>query len=141
VKRFLLRAAFATSIALAVVGAASAATVRGIVPVTVAGNPSCSELSGVSSSESVKFSPPVHGASANGLFILVDGKSLGWYVLREIRDISVRAVIVKGGSNSNVYIYPGSDYSDGPLFAPTNPKNGRPYDLGAATFCFDVATA
>jgi hypothetical protein len=129
------------SFALAVVGTSSGATFRGITPHVVSGYPSCSQLGGVSSSGSVTFSPPVNGASSNGLFLLVDSKSsFGWYVLRDVRDIAVRAVIVKGGPSSNVYVYPGGDYSDGPLTAPTNPKNGKPYDVGAATFCFDVAS-
>ena len=87
------------------------------------------------------FSPPLNGASSNGLFLLVNNSSsVGWYVLPDVRDIAVRAVIVKGGPSSNVYLYPGGDYSDGPLTAPTNPKNGKPYDVGAATFCFNVAS-
>jgi hypothetical protein len=141
VKRFLFTAALVVTLALALVGAGTAATVRGIVPLTVGGNPSCSNLSGVSWSQTVKFSPPVNGASANGLFLTVENGAIGWYVLRDIRDITMRAVIVKGGSNANAYIYPGGDYSDGQLYAPTNPKNGKPYDAGAVTFCFDVATS
>ena len=57
-----------------------------------------------------------------------------------IRDVTVRAVIVKGGSNANVYVYPRGDYSDGGLQTPVNPKSGKPYGLGYVTFCYDLAT-
>ena len=140
-KRFLVLVAIVGSVGLTVAGASSAATVRGIVPFVMAGNVSCSQLTGVSYTDSVTFTPVVNGASSNGLFLLVDSStSFGWFVLRDIRDINVKAVIVKGGPNSNVYVYPGGDYSDGPMNAPTNPKNGKPYDVGAATFCFTVAS-
>jgi hypothetical protein len=127
--------------ALVIVGVSSAGTVRGITPVTVAGNPTCSTLSGVTYSSEVKFNPPVNGASTDGIYIFVNGNVVGWYVLREIRDITVRAVIVKGGSNANVYVYPGGDYSDGGLQTPLNPKNGKPYDPGYVTFCYDLGTS
>ena len=52
--------------------------------------------------------------------------------------MNIRAVIVKGGKTSNVYVYPGGDYSDGGLSAPTNPKNGKPADLGAVMVCFST---
>ena len=75
----------------------------------------------------------------NARRVLVDGNIFQWYVLRDVRDLNVRAVIVKGGKTSNVYVYPGGDYSDGGLSAPTNPKNGKPADLGAVSVCFDPA--
>jgi hypothetical protein len=141
VRGYLLGTVLVAFLALVAAGAATAATVRGIVPVAVNGNPGCSDLSGVSWSQTVKFSPPVNGASANGLFLTVENGAIGWFVLRDIRDITVRAVIVKGGSNANAYVYPGGDFSDGQLFAPTNPKSRKPYEAGAVTFCFDVATS
>lgn len=137
-RRFLLLFTLVGSIAAVAAGASAAATVRGIVPFIASGNPGCSDLSGVSWSESVKFSPPVNGSSAGGVTLLVDGKIFQWYVVREVRDLNVRAVIVKGGKTSNVYVYPGGDFSDGGLSAPTN-KNGSPADLGSVTVCFDLA--
>ena len=87
------------------------------------------------------FTQPVNGASSNGIYLLVDSStSFGWYVLPEIQNVDVRTIIVKGGPNSNVYVYPGGDYSDGPITAPKNPKNGKLYDVGSATFCFNVAS-
>jgi hypothetical protein len=139
-KKILVLVSLVGLVALAAVNASSAATVRGITPFVVSGYPGCSQV-GVTTTESVAFTPPVNGASSNGLFLLVDSStSFGWYVLPEIRNIDVRAIIVKGGPNSNVYVYPGGDYSDGPITAPTNPKNGKPYAVGSATFCFNVAS-
>jgi len=140
-KRFLLKVVPVAAVGLVVAGASSAGTVRGIEPYVVSGSIGCSQVRGIQTTGSATFSPPVNGASSNGLFVLVDNsKSFGWFVLRDVRDITVRAVIVKGGPNSNVYVYPGGDYSDGPLSAPVNPKNGKPPDVGSATFCYTVAS-
>lgn len=141
VEKIVLKVALLVTAALIFVGVASAATVRGITPVTVAGSPTCSTVGGFTYSASVKFSPPVNGATADGVHIFFDGTTVGWYVLREIRDLNIRAVIVKGGPNGNVYVYPGGDYSDDGLQAPLNTKNGKPYTPGYVTFCYDVATS
>jgi hypothetical protein len=139
-KRTLLLIALVGSVALAVVGASPGATVRGITPYVVSGYPSCAQVGAVGTN-SVTFTPPVNGASSNGIYLLVDSStSFGWYVLPEIQNVDVRTIIVKGGPNSNVYVYPGGDYSDGPITAPRNPKNGKLYDVGSATFCFNVAS-
>jgi hypothetical protein len=137
-KRFLLLFTIVGSIAAVAAGASSAATVRGIVPFVASGYPECSDLSGVSSSESYKFKTPVNGSSAGGVTLLINGKTLQWFVVRDVRDVNVRAVIVKGGKDSNVFVYPGGDYSDGGLTAPAN-KNGLPADLGSVTVCLDPA--
>jgi hypothetical protein len=140
-KRFLLKVIPVGAVFLVAAGASSAATVRGIVPFVVSGNIGCSQVRGIGTTTSATFSPPVNGASSNGLVVMVDnGKSFGWFVLRDVRDLTVRAVIVKGGPDSNVYVYPGGDYSDGPLSAPVNPKNGKPPDVGSATFCYTVSS-
>jgi hypothetical protein len=139
-KRLVLQVVLLGVALLALAAASSAATVRGIVPFVASGTPTCSQVAPAATG-SATFSPPANGASSNGLFVLVNNSaSFGWYVVPDIRDVRVRAVIVKGGPNSNVYVYAGGDYSDGPLTAPTNPKNGKPYDVGAATFCFTVGS-
>jgi len=139
-KRTLLLVALGTSVALAVVGASSGATVRGITPYVASGYPGCAQV-GAAGTSSVTFTPPVNGANSNGIYLLVDSStSFGWYVLPEIQNVDVRTIIVKGGPNSNVYVYRGGDYSDGPITAPKNPKNGKLYDVGSATFCFNVAS-
>lgn len=140
-KRFLLKVVPVTAVSLVVAGASSAGTVRGIEPYVVSGSIGCSQVRGIQTTGSATFSPPVNGASSVGITLLVDSSTtFGWYVDPGVRNVDVRAIIVKGGPNSNVYIYPGGDYSDGPIRAPTNPKNGKPYDVGAATFCFNVVS-
>ena len=49
----------------------------------------------------------------------------------------VCTVIVKGGPSANVYRYPGGVTSDTELVAPTNPNNGKPYEISHVTFCFN----
>jgi hypothetical protein len=139
-RRFLFQVVLIGAVCVAGAAAASAATVRGITPRLASGYPSCAQI-GSAGTSSVSFSPLANGASSGGINLLVDSAaSFGWYVDPGVRNVDVRAIIVKGGPNSNVYIYPGGDYSDGPLTAPTNPKNGKPYDVGAATFCFNVVS-
>jgi hypothetical protein len=139
-RRFVLQALLAGVVCLALAGASSAATFRGITPRLASGYPSCAQI-GSAGTSSVSFTPLANGASSGGINLLVDSAaSFGWYVDPGVRNVDVRAIIVKGGPNSNVYIYPGGDYSDGPITAPTNPKNGKPYDAGAATFCFNVVS-
>jgi hypothetical protein len=121
-------------VAAAVASVAAAGSVRGIEPFVVAGNPGCADLSGVSFTTQVNFDSPVNGSSASGVYITIDGTRVGWFTLG---DLLVKAVIVKGGSSANVYEYTsGQDYSDGGLFPPTNPKNGKPYSLGAIRACY-----
>ena len=123
-----------TAAALVVVGVAAGASYRGIVPVTMAGNPACRDVPGLSFSSQVKFSPALNGASAGGVHIFVDGNTVGWYTLG---DVLVKAAIVKGGANANLYRYPGTvDFSDGTLLPPLNPKTGRVYGLDGVTFCY-----
>jgi len=126
------------ALAFVIVGFATASSYRGIEPVVMDGGVSCSDLQNVGS-ESVRFSSPVNGASQDGVYLFVQGEALDWYVLNNVP--AVRAVIVKGGKDSNVYFYPypAVHFSDAGLYAPTNPKNGKPYGLGYAEFCLSPA--
>jgi hypothetical protein len=124
----------AVIVVLVAAGVAAGASYRGVVPTVISGNPGCSEVPNLSFSTQVKFSPPVDGASAAGVHLTQNGNSVGWYTLG---DILVKAVLVKGGTSANLYRYPATDdYSDGTLFAPTNPKNGKPYDPSTITVCY-----
>lgn len=127
-----VKAAIAAA-ALVVASVALGASYRGIVPVTMGGNPACRDVPGLSFSSQVRFSPALNGASAGGVHIFVDGNTVSWYTLG---DVLVKAAIVKGGTNANVYRYQGSDFSDGTLLPPLNSKTGTVYDLGGVTFCY-----
>jgi hypothetical protein len=131
--RLIVRAAVVGAVALTVVGVAAAATYRGISPVYVSGNPTCSDIPNLAYTHQVKFDPTVHGASADGIYLFFENGLIGWYTLG---DVAVKAVIIKGGTGANVYVYPGTDFSDGWLEPPRNPKNGKLYDLGYSAFCY-----
>lgn len=125
----------AVMVGLVVAGVAAAGSYRGIEPSVVSGNPGCADI-GLSSATQVRFASPANGSSAGGIFLFVDGNSLGWYTNG---DIVMKAAIVKGGPNANVYSYPDPTvvgFSDGSLVPPLNTKTHKLYDLGAATFCY-----
>lgn len=137
-RKFLLTIVAVVAAGLVVVAVGAAGSYRGVEPVVVEGSPKCRDL-GLNSSTEVKFVSPVNGMTIGGIHLFVDTNdpsvgALGWYV---VNHENVRAVIVKGGSNANVYWYPGGDFSDGLLTTPTNPKKGTPYGLGYVSFCYD----
>jgi hypothetical protein len=121
---------------LVVIAVGAAGTVRGIEPVVVAGSPKCSDLAGLNTSAEIKFVEPVNGMAGGGIHLFVLSTGVGFWVENHE---NVRAVIVKGGPNANVYRYPGGDFnlSDDGLWAPTNLKKGTRYGLGYLTFCYD----
>ena len=138
-KKFTLAMTTVIMAALAVSAAGAAdPTIRGIDHVTMSGAVKCSNLSGVGSG-SAKFTVPVNGASASGINIFVNGNTVDWYVVNNAP--AVRAVIVKGGKDTNVYRYPypAEHFSDGGLHPPTNPKNGSVYSLGYVEFCYSAS--
>jgi hypothetical protein len=134
-RKFATKVVLATAAALIVVGVAAGATYRGIEPITIAGNPTCSNVPGLTFTSQVKFATPINGASAGGVHIFVDGNTVGWYTLGGAP--LIKTVIVKGGSAANVYRYPAfDDFSDSGLLPPLNPKTGNVYGLGSVTFCY-----
>ena len=130
-RKFLLLASAVATTGLVVVAAADAATVRGIDPVYVSGNPDCKDL-GVTSAIQAKFDLPANGATDGRVHLVLDLNGVGWYVLN---NEDVDAVIVKGGSGANVYRYPGGDFSDGVVTTPPN-KGGKPAALSYVTVCY-----
>ena len=146
-RQLLLVCVLAGVAALVVAALAAAATFRGIEPVLVSGKDmrgSTFDCSGYGASNSVKFEPPVNGASAGGITLLVPGPgdpgTITWYT--EGGTPIVAAAIVKGGKNANAYIYRGSvDYphfSDSGLHAP-NKSATEFYDAGYILFCYNPA--
>jgi hypothetical protein len=65
-----------------------------------------------------------------------DGQTFDWSATNPIG-----AVIVKGGTQANVYYYDPQQSSDTGLVAPTNPNNGIPFDISHATFCWNPQDA
>ncbi|MEY3091447.1 MAG: hypothetical protein RIU67_230 [Actinomycetota bacterium] len=49
--------------------------------------------------------------------------------------LTIQAVIVKGGSDTNTYVYVPEDLGDTRLHAPINPSTGQPYGLSHVEFC------
>ena len=51
--------------------------------------------------------------------------------------LGIDAVIVKGGPNSDAYVYDPEDLADSKLHPPVNPNNGQYYGISHIEFCFD----
>jgi hypothetical protein len=110
---------------------------NGVVPIYVAGNPSCTDLG---YAYGAKWNYPED--STGGTYPLgtglvtwsTDGVYVDWS-----STFGVDAVIVKGGPNANSYVYdpPAESYGDGGLASPINSSTGRPYGLSHVEFCYD----
>ena len=138
-------AALAITGAGAIVSAAAPASAEtptpasdaGIVPVPIAGNPTCSGLSG--DLELKADNNPETGQFSNGeltVDIVVNAdNSLDW-----VSNIGLDSVFVKGGNSGNWYVYdpPGPERtSDGGLFSPDN-ASGGPAGISHISFCYDL---
>lgn len=105
-----------------------------IVPIYVAGNPTCQDLG---YAYETKFDPPLSGTKALGtgsVTMTTDGVYVDWE-----SDFGVDAVIVKGGPNANSYVYepPTESFGDGGLASPINDNTGLPFGLSHVSFCYD----
>jgi hypothetical protein len=120
----------AIALAIAPVGATD------VTPGFVEGNPSCTDLG---YGFGYKIDPPNPGTYAiDGFGMLTftsDGTYFDW-----TSTVGVDAVIVKGGPNSNVYVYdpPAEAFSDTGLHSPINPNDHRrtssPTSLATSSF-------
>lgn len=136
---------FALPIALAACGVSSgeepargpaapaSKTLASVDPAYYDGNPTCADLGLIGYSE--KFDPPNSGTHSLGtsdsVTMTTDGTYVDWSAT-----IGIDAVIVKGGSNANVYFYNEST-GDTQLASPINPNTGVPYGLSHVDFCYD----
>jgi hypothetical protein len=132
-RRFSIALALAAFVASIVTGLAAGASARGVDSVFIDSNPTCANVKGLSYSNQVKFDPLVNGAMIAGVNLTLDGPRVGFFTT----DFPVKAVLVKGGTGANVYVYPfGDTFSDGSLVAPTNQKNGKPYAAQSVIACY-----
>jgi hypothetical protein len=98
------------------------------------GNPSCGDLG---FAYGYKFDGgPFNGTGDDGYINATISSSDGIYV--DWSSLAgVDLVIVKGGSNANLYYYDPESMGDTHLSSPINPNNGTPYGLSHVDFCFD----
>lgn len=134
----------------------STASGDGVVPVVLTGNVSCADLNdanstfpSITSDAGLKIEPVVDGTftitngsgrsltggalsdPSNSVTISnSDGTYFDWSAT-----LGIRAVIVKGGTSSNTYVYVPADDADTDLHSPINPTNGNPYGLSHVEFC------
>jgi hypothetical protein len=113
----------------------AAASAASVAPAFVDGNPTCADLG---YAHGIKFDPPNAGSQSAGgvtvdLSIGADafGKLVDWTA-----SAPIDAVIVKGGSNANVYAYPGGSSGDTGLHTPFNGPD-KYYGLSHVDFCWD----
>jgi hypothetical protein len=100
-------------------------------PVFVEGNQNCNAATGLV--ELTRFEP-VSSGSQDGVTITVNGDTFDWS-----STVDIAAVFVKGGSDGNLYLYPGGAASDTGLHAPVNASGGFA-GLSHITFCVPDAT-
>jgi hypothetical protein len=111
---------------------AGAATVN---PVWYDDNPTCADFG---YGHEIKFDPPSSGSKT------VDGVTVDLTVGADqavswTSSAPIDAVIVKGGSEGNLYTYPGESSGDAGLHTPVNPNNGTFFGLSHVNFCWDDA--
>jgi len=128
--------ALATAAAAAFAFWPSAATGASVAPVHVDGNPTCADLG---YAHGFKVDPPNGGTynvgSLGSVTVSTDGVSFDWS-----STFGIDAVISKGGSNANLYVYdpPAEALGDSALHSPINPNNGDPFGLSHIEFCYDI---
>ncbi len=110
-----------------------------VTPVVVDDNPVCTQLG---YDFGYKVEPPRSGIytvpGAGRITVTAKKNSFDWS-----STFGIDAVIVKGGSASNLYGYdpPSESFGDKNLNAPINPKNQQPYSLSHMIFCYDYEVA
>lgn len=127
-----------------VVGSSPAVDAASVTPVLVDGNPSCASLGYTNEVKFEDGSPPTAGSAP-----ISTGTVAWWYEEGTSYQVGwttdntwgVDAVIMKAGSQANVYYYDtngGPSYGDSGLVTPTNPNNNTPYDLSHVSFCYNT---
>ena len=99
-----------------------------VEPVFVAGNPHCDDTAGLTTV--TEFNPVASGTQDGVTLTKFSNETFNW-----TSTTSIDVVIVKGGSNSNVYIYASDTFGDDGLHAPMN--GDKPFGLSHVEFCTD----
>jgi len=106
----------------------------GVVPELISGNPDCADL-GYDFGFKPQPEPPPTGTYTDGTLtvdIVSDGQYFDW-----TSNIAVDAVIVKGGTNADAFVYEPEDKNDTDLHAPLA-TNGQPRNISHIEFCYDL---
>lgn len=115
------------------------AVAASVEPQVVDGNPNCTAL-GYAFGFKPQPEPPPSGTYSidgiNTVTITSDGVNFDWS-----STLGMDAVISKGGSNANVYVYSPESMGDTGLHSPINPNNGNPFGLSHIEFCYDYELA
>lgn len=117
---------------------APGSTGNGIDPQVETGNPTCEDL-GYQLGFKPSPEPPPNGIYSDGVLDITisnnDGTYFDWS-----SNIGVDAVLVKGGADTNHYVYdpPTESTGDTHLHSPVNPNNQLPHGLSHMEFCYDI---
>jgi hypothetical protein len=108
------------------------------VPTPVDGNPTCPAGTTEFKIEPVPSGTTQHvvgGVGTIEITVYDSNRRFDW-----TSDFGIDIVIVKGGPNSNLYVYdpPTEAFADSDLHAPINPNNNEPFELSHISFCYDV---
>ena len=122
-------AALVSAAALAVPSAASAASVS---PVVMAGNPGCTDLSSGWTEFKIDKGTVAAGTYSDGTLSVTVTDIAGRTPFDWSANHSVDAVIVKGGDDSNVYVYDPESFGDTQLVPPESGGTSH------VTFCYDA---
>jgi hypothetical protein len=121
--------------AVLVLGGSRDAQASYVDPVVVPGNPSCADLG---YDYEKKVEPPdsgTHPLDGHSVTVTRYGEYFDWTAT-----LGMDAVIAKGGTDANVYVYdpPAESFGDTALHAPINPDKNEPYGLSHISFCYDL---
>src|SRR5688500_11819066 len=110
----------------------------GVQPILVPGNQNCAELNG--NFQELRINNPTDGTFTNGtLSVTIDVRTTAnGPVFDWTSNIGVDAVFVKGGPDTNKYVYNPEDTADTSLHAPVNLQNDQFFGLSHISFCYDA---
>lgn len=114
---------------------------KGVQPVEIEGNPTCSDLIGIPDLREFKIEPVADGAYSDGelditIAVQEGAKTFSWD--QGTSAVIMHGIFVKGGPNGNLYEYYTNGLlvnEDSGLHAPVG-KNGRFYGLSHISFCY-----